>query len=118
VGFIYVPVSVKAVGGEDRYETRFLLDTGAIDSMAPETALRKVGVEPVGTKTYELADGSQQDFRYGLARIEFMGAITAGRIIFGPDDAEPFLGVTALAAAGVSIDPSTQTLRKLPAVRL
>jgi clan AA aspartic protease len=118
VGFIYVPVSVKAVGGEDRYEAPFLLDTGAIHSMAPAAALRKVGVEPVGTKTYELADGSQQEFRFGLARIEFMGEITAGRIIFGPDDAEPFLGVTALEAAGVSIDPSTQTLRKLPAVRL
>jgi len=118
VGFIYVPVSVKALGSEDRYDAPFLLDTGAIDSMAPATALRKAGVEPVGSKTYELADGSRQDFAFGLARIEFMGEITAGRIIFGPDDAEPFLGVTALEAAGVSIDPSTQTLRKLPAVRL
>lgn len=118
MGFIYVPVSVKAVGGDERYEAPFLLDTGAIDSMAPATALRKVGVEPVGSKTYELADGSRQEFPFGLARIEFMGEITAGRIIFGPDDAEPFLGVTALEAAGVSIDPSTQTLRKLPAVRL
>ena len=118
LGFIYVPVSVKAVGGDDRYEAPFLLDTGAIDSMAPATALRKVSVEPVGSKTYELADGSRQEFPFGLARIEFMGEITAGRIIFGPDDAEPFLGVTALEAAGVSIDPSTQTLRKLPAVRL
>ena len=118
MGFIHVPVSVKALGGDERYEAPFLLDTGAIDSMAPAAALRKVGVEPVGTKTYELADGRQQEFRFGLARIEFMGEITAGRIIFGPDDAKPFLGVTALEAAGVSIDPSTQTLRKLPAVRL
>ena len=118
VGFIYVPVSVKAVGGDDRYEAPFLLDTGAIDSMAPATALRRAGIAPVGSKTYELADGSRQEFPFGLARIEFMGEITAGRIIFGPDDAEPFLGVTALEAAGVSIDPSTQTLRKLPAVRL
>jgi hypothetical protein len=55
---------------------------------------------------------------FGLARIEFMGEITAGRIIFGPDGVEPVLGVTALEAAGVTIDPITQTLRKLPAVRL
>jgi clan AA aspartic protease len=118
VGFIYVPVSVKAVGAEGRYEAPFLLDTGAIDSMAPEGALRKAGITPVGSKTYELADGTRQEFAFGIAQIEFMGEITGGRVIFGPDDAEPFLGVTALEAAGVSIDPSTQTLRKLPAVRL
>jgi hypothetical protein len=47
-----------------------------------------------------------------------MGEITAGRVIFGPEDSEPFLGVTALEAAGVTIDPATQTLRKLPAARL
>ena len=118
MGFIYVPVSVKALGGEEHYDAPFLIDTGAIDSMAPATVLRHLGVEPVGSKTYELTDGRRQEFAFGLARIEFMGEITAGRIIFGPDDAEPFLGVTALEAAGVSIDPSTQTLRKLPAVRL
>ncbi len=39
-------------------------------------------------------------------------------MIFGPDEVEPFLGVTALEAAGVTIDPNTQTLRKLPAVRI
>ena len=118
VGFIYVPVSVKAVGGEERYNAPFLLDTGAIDSMAPGAALQRVGITPVGSKVYELADGRRQEFRFGLAQIEFMGELMAGRIIFGPDDAEPFLGVTALEAAGVSVDPSTQTLRKLPAVRL
>jgi clan AA aspartic protease len=118
VGFIYVPVSVKAIGGEAAYEASFLLDTGAIDSLAPAAALRRAGIVPVGSKTYELADGSLQEFPFGIAQIEFMGEITGGRVIFGPDDAEPFLGVTALEAAGVSIDPSTQTLRKLPAVRL
>jgi clan AA aspartic protease len=119
VGFIHVPVSIKAPGrSDDRYDALFLVDTGAIDSMAPASALRAVGIHPVGLKTYELADGSREEFAFGLAQIEFMGEITAGRIIFGPEDSEPFLGVTALEAGGVTIDPATQTLRKLPAVRL
>ena len=40
------------------------------------------------------------------------------RIIFGDADAEPLLGVTALASVGVEVDPQSQRLKKLPAVRL
>ena len=119
MGFLHIPVSVKAVGvSSDRYEAPFLVDTGAIDSMAPASELRRAGIEPVGRKVYELADGTRHEFAFGLAQIEFMGEIMAGRVLFGPDDAEPLLGVTALEAAGVTIDPATQTLKKLPAVRL
>ena len=46
------------------------------------------------------------------------GAITAGRVIFGPDDVEPILGVTALESAGITVDPTNQTLRRLPAIPL
>ncbi len=119
VGFIHIPVSVKTPGGsQDSYDALFLVDTGAIDSMAPGSELRRAGIQPVGRKTYELADGSREEYAFGLAQIEFMGEITAGRVIFGPEGIEPFLGVTALEAAGVTIDPATQTLEKRPAVRL
>jgi len=116
---IHIPVSVKAPGrSPDYYDALFLVDTGAIDSMAPSDELRRAGIEPIGRKTYELADGTRHEYHFGIAQMEFMGEITAGRVIFGPEGVEPFLGVTALEAAGVTIDPSTQTLKKLPAVRL
>jgi predicted aspartyl protease len=119
VGFIHLPVSVVASDGSSgRYEAPFLVDTGAIDSMAPASELRRIGIQPVGTKIYELADGRLEPFEFGLARIELMGEITAGRMIFGPDGVEPILGVTALEAAGITVDPATHTLKKLPAVRL
>ena len=38
--------------------------------------------------------------------------------IFGKDDAEPILGVTALESVGIEIDPQNQHLKRLPAVRL
>ena len=47
-----------------------------------------------------------------------MGEVTAGRIIFGPDDAEPMLGVTALESVGITIDPANHTLKRSPAVPL
>lgn len=47
-----------------------------------------------------------------------MGEVTAGRIIFGPDNAEPLLGVTALESVGITIDPANRTLKRLPAIPL
>ena len=98
------------------YEAAFLVDTGATDSMAPASELARVGIVPVGRKTYELADGTRVEHTFGLAQIEFMSEITAGRVIFGPESTEPILGVTALESAGITVDPTTQTLRRLPAI--
>jgi predicted aspartyl protease len=95
-----------------------MVDTGAMDSMAPSSDLETAGVERIGRETYELADGSYREYDFGLVQIELMGTITAGRVLFGPDGTEPLLGVTALESAGVTIDPTRQTLRKLPAIRL
>lgn len=50
--------------------------------------------------------------------LEFLGEIVGATIIFGEDDAEPILGVTALESAGIEVDPRTQRLKRLPAVRL
>jgi len=72
----------------------------------------------VGSSAYELADGSVHEYPFGLAQIEFMGEMTAGRVIFGPDGVEPLLGVTALESVGIMLDPATRTLKRLPAVSL
>jgi len=93
-------------------------DTGATDTLVPATELRKIGVKPVGKVAYELADGSLQEYQFGLVEISFMGEITAGRVIFGPNDAEPLLGVTALESVGIVIDPANRTFKRLPAIPL
>jgi len=49
---------------------------------------------------------------------EFLGETTVVRVRFGPDDAEPVLGVTALESVGILVDPSTKTLKRLPAIPL
>jgi predicted aspartyl protease len=65
-----------------------------------------------------LADGTVKEYPYGLVRIEFMGEITAGRVVFGQPGAEPILGVTALESVGIMVDPVNKTLRRLPAIPL
>ena len=92
MGLTRVTVTIKKdQAARKRYEADFLVDTGATDCLAPARALRRAGIIPVGKTTYELADGTPKEYEFGLAVIEFMGDITAGRIIFGPDDVEPLL---------------------------
>lgn len=45
-----------------------------------------------------------------------MGEITAGRVIFAPDNADPLLGVTALESVGIVVDAVKKTLKRLPAI--
>lgn len=47
-----------------------------------------------------------------------MGELTSGRVIFGPDHAEPLLGVTALESVGILVDPANRTLKRVPAIPL
>jgi clan AA aspartic protease len=103
---------------ERRWEGLFLVDTGATDCYVPASRLREVGIEPIGRRTYELADGSELALQVGVARVEFMGDIVGATVIFGEEDSEPILGVTALESAGIEVDPVNQRLKRLPAVRL
>jgi len=119
MGLMHVTVTLRVPGTrQGGYEGLFLVDTGAIDSMAPGSSLAAAGIEPVRASSYELADGSVHEYQYGLAQIEFMGELTAGRVIFGPEGTEPILGVTALESVGITLDPATKTLKRLPALPL
>ena len=119
MGLTYVTVLIsKDLGAKRGYRAEFLVDSGATDSLAPRSRLRKAGIRPVGRTTYELADGKLREFEFGLATIRFMGEITSGRIIFAEDDAEPLLGVTALESVGIVLDPARKTLKRLPAIPL
>ncbi|RKZ30227.1 clan AA aspartic protease, partial [bacterium] len=88
------------------------------DCLAPASELKRAGISRAGKMTYELANGEKVDYSFGLAVIEFMGELTSGRVIFGPDDAEPILGVTALESVGIIVDPVKKTLKRLPAIPL
>jgi clan AA aspartic protease len=118
VGLTYVTVAVKAPGGTTEYTAIFLVDTGATDTMAPASELRRIGVKPVGKLAYELTDGSIKEYEFGLAEISFMGSVTAGRVLFGPEGAEPLLGVIMLQSVGIVVDPKNEKLMQLPTSKL
>src|SRR5215470_15136094 len=102
MGLTRIAVTVRKLGSEEEqqsYTANFLIDTGAIDSMVSATVLRRLGIEPVRKEFYEMANGKLEEFELGFAYLSFLGEQIPGQIMFGPDDAEPILGVLALESA-------------------
>ncbi|MFH0766352.1 MAG: clan AA aspartic protease [Calditrichota bacterium] len=119
MGITYAEVTLRAFNDSGVvYKARFLVDTGALDCVAPAPELERIGVRRRGRRDYELAYNRRVAFDYGLVQIELGGEITAGRVVFGPEGAEPIIGVTALETASFKVNPVTQELEKLPASML
>lgn len=119
MGTTHVTVAVKNPAARERvWQGEFLVDTGAIESLVPRQYLEAIGVEPIGSRTYEMADGRRLQLDIGGAELEFMGETVIGTVVFLDDDVEPLLGLTALESAGIEVDPRNQQLKRLSAVRL
>ena len=119
MGATRVTVAIRNPSDPDRvWEGLFLVDTGATDCLVPRRHLEAIGLLPEGQRRYGLADGSEIRLDIAGGEIEFMGETTWGTIVFGDENAEPLLGVTALESVGIEVDPRNQTLNRLPATRL
>ena len=73
MGLTRVPVELSRMNsrkenGQYVYSEKFLVDTGAMDSMAPASELRKVGIQPVGKRIYEFANGEVQEYEHALPK--------------------------------------------------
>src|SRR5436305_9459498 len=77
MGLTHVTTTIRRLSGTGRgYTAEFLVDTGAVDCLAPGKALRKAGIQIEGRKIYELADGRPIEMEYGFARVQLMGEET------------------------------------------
>ena len=116
MGLTHVTVTVTNLTQDGKpFEADFLVDTGSIDCLAPRERLLEAGIRPERRKVCELANGEPVEYEIGFARVSFMGEETVVQVIFGPDEAEPILGVGALENVDIVVDPVTQTLKRLHA---
>jgi clan AA aspartic protease len=118
LGHVYAEVTVRPLGTSSRSWTgRVLVDTGATDTFLPASVLRKLGVKPMGRRSYELADGTEQELRIGFGVIEILGRAAGATLVFAGEDEEPLLGGTVLESAGFWIDPRREQLVPRPPKR-
>jgi len=111
-----VTVTVSSLAGDGKpFEADFLVDTGAVDCLAPRERLIEAGIEPEGKAVYELVNGQPVEYEYGFARVSLMGQQTVAQVVFGPPEVEPILGTVTLENMGITVDPVSKTLKRLPA---
>ena len=119
MGVVQVTVTIRNPAEPQRsWDGLFLVDTGSTDCVVPGRALREIGIQPKGRRTYEFADGREETVDIAVAEVEFMGEIVGATVGFGNDHIEPILGLTALESVGIEIDPVSQRLKRRPSVRM
>jgi len=89
---------------------KFLIDSGAVYSLVPAAALKKLGIRPHRKVDFSLADGTTITRQVGDAYFEFQGTGGAAPVIFGEPGDEPLLGATTLESIGLVLDPFKRRL--------
>ena len=97
-------------------ELEFLVDSGAIYSVVPSAVLRKLGVKPVATQEFRLADGSAIKRRKGIALFQYEDRIGGADVIFGEKGDHTLLGAFTLESLGLALDPLKRELRPIPMI--
>lgn len=93
----------------------FLVDTGAFMLCINETIRSKLGLRHFGYESYELADGSKQQFEtVGPVSVYFANRNTVCRALVLPGDTEPLLGVIPMEDMDVVLNPRLQTITVHP----
>jgi predicted aspartyl protease len=90
--------------------TRFLVDTGATYAIVPPALAQRVGATPSAARfRVTLADGATRVLRACTMGVEVRGRSAPMTALLLPR-AAPLLGVAALEALGLRVNPATRTL--------
>jgi clan AA aspartic protease len=118
LGHIYTQITVRPLAGSAKsWKGMALVDTSATDTFLSARVLRRLGIQPSSRRSYELADGTEQDLPIGFGVIEILGRPAGATLVFAGDKEEPLLGVTVLESAGFWLDPQHERLIPRPPKR-
>ena len=94
-------------------EVNFLVDSGAIYSLAPGVILDELEIEPYKEMSFSLADGTVLKRKVCSAYFEFGGEGGPAPVVYGEPGDEPLLGATTLESLGLVLNPFTRTLHPM-----
>jgi clan AA aspartic protease len=94
----------------------FLIDSGAIYSVVPTPILERLGIKPISTQEFRLADGSKIVRKKGIALFKYGDKIGGADVIFGEEGDSVLLGAFTLEALGLALDPLKRELKPLPMI--
>ena len=97
-------------------QIEFLIDSGAVHSVVPAEVLNRLGIAPLGTQEYRMANGARMVRRQGIAMFKYQDRVGGADVIFGEEGDSNLLGATTLESLGLSLDPIKRELRPMPMV--
>ncbi len=100
---------------EAPYIADFLVDENAIESIAPARDLRQAGIREEG-ELFQQISGEKVKLPYGFAKITVLGKATMTRIVFGPPQCEPVLGILGLENLGIKPKPVASPVPRMVAM--
>ena len=104
------PLRITSMDGVSTQDIEATVDTGAAYTTLPGRLLRRLGVEPSGTRRLLLADGRQTVRDYGQAWVTIGDESVVTVVVFGEDDGPALLGAYTLEGLALAVDPLAQRL--------
>jgi predicted aspartyl protease len=89
-----------------------LVDTGASYSVVPAPLLERLGVTPIDTMTFALADGRRIVRPLGEAAIRLGDQVRTHVVIFGEAETRSLIAAFTLEAFGLVVGPNDQQLAR------
>ena len=114
MGIFHVPVGVGDPDGAQFESVEALVDTGATFTILPGSMLRRLGVEPQRSGSFELADGSLRTYSVAETYLQVEGEEVHCPVVFGDDGMQPILGAVTLEILGFAVDPARKRLLRVP----
>ena len=110
MGATYVTIQVGDLRGERFQTVEVMVDTGATFSTVPASLLRALGLSPQRSESIRLVDGSIIKDEICDALVSVEGKTFVTPITFGREGEPNLLGLVALEAALLAVDPVEQRL--------
>ena len=104
------PLRVSSMDGQNSLDIEATVDTGAFYTTLPAHLLRQLGIEPMGSRRFLVADGRRVEMEYGRAWATIDGESEVTIVVFGAENAPLLLGAYTLVGLALAVDPSSQRL--------
>ena len=89
---------------------RFLVDTGAVYTVLPESVWRALKLKGDRVAEFTLADGTTIRRDVSECRVEVEGHTATSPVVLGGRDDAPLLGAVTLETLGLMVNPLTRQL--------
>jgi clan AA aspartic protease len=117
VGITFLDVEVGNPADTTKTLTvEFMVDSGAIYSVAPATVLNELGIQPISEEKFWLANGEKMIRKRGIAFFRYGDKVGGADVIFGEQGDSNLLGATTLESLGLVLDPLKRELKPLPMI--